>query len=194
MSRKAGTLLALAAVVAVGAAGYEVAHHLGGESFATGAAEPAGPSDAGPSGVGSPSPVVASPVAADTSSAAKSTAPANPQSGQILATDPPVRATGADVRVVTTFHDWNATSHEVMVGGYVQGVVEDGGTCTLTLTSGSSRATGSSRAHADATTTTCGAVTVPGSDLAAGTWNAVLSYSSPKHSGKAAAVTVAVPR
>jgi hypothetical protein len=193
MSRKVGTLLALSAVVAVGVAGYEVAHHLGTDSFASTRPVPAGSSDAGPSGVGSVAPVDASPSAA-APSPARVTAPANPQSGQTLATDPPVHVTGADVRVVTTFHDWNATTRQVMVGGYVQGVIEDGGTCTLTLTSGSSRAVGHTAAHADATTTTCGAVTVPGSGLAPGTWQAVLSYSSPKHSGAAAPVTVEVPQ
>jgi hypothetical protein len=193
MSRKAGILLALVAVVAVGVAGFVVAQHFGGASFASAETPPTGSLVAGPSGVGSPSPVDASPSAtvAPTPSSAE---PANPQSGQTLATDTRQVVTGSPVRVVTTFHDWNTITHEVMVGGYVQGVIEDGGTCTLTLTSGSSTATGESRAHADATTTTCGAVTVPASRVSAGTWNAVLSYRSPKHSGTAPAVTVQVPQ
>jgi hypothetical protein len=199
MSRKVGTLLALAAVVAVGVAGYEVAHHFGGTSFAAESSPAAGSSIAGPSGVGSATPAPASAsgsrsAPAATTSPAAVTTPANPQSGQTPATDHNPVPTGSSVRVVTTFHDWNATTGQVMVGGYVEGVIEDGGTCTLTLTSGSSSATGSTRAHADATTTACGAVTVPGSQLAAGTWNAVLSYRSPEHSGTAAPVTVQVPR
>jgi hypothetical protein len=192
MSRKAGTLLALAAVVAVGAAGYEVAHHSGGQSFAADAA-----ASGSSTGVPVPPPATASPAPVTETthaSAPRVTTPPNPQSGQTLATDTRPVVTASTVRVVTTFHDWNVITHEVMVGGYVPGVIEDGGTCTLTLTSGSSTATGRTQAHADASTTTCGAVTVAGSRLAAGTWNAVLSYSSPEHRGAASPVTVQVPR
>jgi hypothetical protein len=116
----------------------------------------------------------------------------DPDAGQTVAVDEPVVATGSDVPVTVTFYGWNPTSQEVQVGGYVGGVVEEGGVCTLTLTKGGQTVTGRSEALPDASSTACGAVTVPGDEVAAGTWRAVLSYSSPAHSGTSDAVDVEV--
>jgi hypothetical protein len=116
----------------------------------------------------------------------------DPDTGQSVATDEPVVATGSEVAVTVTFYGWNATSQVVQVGGYVAGVVEEGGVCTLTLTKGGRSVTGRTDAVADASTTACGAVTVPGDRVSAGTWQAVLSYSSAGHSGTSDAVDVEV--
>jgi hypothetical protein len=96
------------------------------------------------------------------------------------------------VHVVTTFAGWNATSGAVEVGGYAN-VVEPVGTCTLRLTHGDQVVTRKHTASADATTVACGGLSVPGSALTAGAWQAVLAYSSSKSTGEAAAVTVKVP-
>ena len=116
----------------------------------------------------------------------------DPDTGQAVATDEPVVVTGAEVPVTVTFYGWNPDAQVVEVGGYVTGVVEDGGVCTLTLTKGGRTVTGSTNALPDASTTACGAVTVPGDQVSAGTWQAVLSYSSAGHSGTAEAVDVEV--
>ena len=116
----------------------------------------------------------------------------DPESGQTLATDAPVVSTAAAVPVQVTFHDWNAVQRQVMVGGYVPGVVEEGGTCTLTLTQAGKSVSAKVSATADASSTACGAVTVAGNSLAAGTWQAVLSYASGAHSGSAPAVAIEV--
>jgi hypothetical protein len=116
----------------------------------------------------------------------------DPESGQTLATDAPVVSTGAAVPVKVTFHDWNAAQRQVMVGGYVPGLVEDGGTCTLTLTQAGKNVSAKVSATADASSTACGAVTVAGNRLGAGTWQAVLSYASGAHSGAAPAVAIEV--
>ena len=50
----------------------------------------------------------------------------------------------------------------MLAGGYVSGVIEDGGVCTLTLTQGSSSVTVEGPAMPDATTTVCGGLVVPG--------------------------------
>jgi hypothetical protein len=117
---------------------------------------------------------------------------ANPESGQTLANDAPVQATGSSVPVTVTFHGWRADVRQVLVGGYVPGVVESGGTCTLTLTKGAATVSADTQATADAASTACGAVVVPGDRLTAGTWKAVLSYSSPMHAGASGAVAVEV--
>jgi hypothetical protein len=82
----------------------------------------------------------------------------------------------------------------VQVGGFVAGVVEDGGTCTLTLTKGGETVVGTSEARGDASTTTCGAVIVSGDKVSAGGWQGVLSYRSAERSGTAPAVSIEVAR
>jgi hypothetical protein len=96
------------------------------------------------------------------------------------------------VPVTVTFYGWRADVHQVMVGGYVPGVVESDGICTVTLTNGTATVSVDAAATADASSTACGAIVVPGDRLSAGTWQAVLSYSSPEHTGAAAAVPVEV--
>jgi hypothetical protein len=118
----------------------------------------------------------------------------DPYEGEVVATDDPVVATGREVQVTVTFAGWNADAGEVQVGGYVAGVVEDGGVCTLTLTNGGETVTGRTEAVADASTTACGAVTVPGDDVADGTWSARLAYESAAHVGTSEAWDVEVAR
>ena len=119
---------------------------------------------------------------------------AEPTSGQTVATDTPVVVTTSAVPVAVTYSGFNPTAGAVQVGGYVSGVVEDGGTCTLTLTQGGATVAVTARASADATTTTCGALSVPRAKLAPGTWQALLSYASATHTGRAAPVPVEVAR
>jgi hypothetical protein len=109
-----------------------------------------------------------------------------------MVTEPPVVVTSQDAPVNVTFYGWDATRQVVQVGGYVTGVIESGGTCTLTLTQGGRTVTGSGPARPDATTTSCGALTVAGSQLGSGSWSAVLSYRSADHTGTSAAVPVQV--
>jgi len=79
--------------------------------------------------------------------------------------------------VITTYNDHD--NGNLTVNGYVDGVVESGGTCTLTLKDSAGRTVSSSRpAQPDATTTTCGQSAISLSKLHAGTWQATLSYSS----------------
>ncbi|WP_448615672.1 hypothetical protein [Modestobacter sp. URMC 112] len=133
-----------------------------------------------------------------------------------VATDPPARDDGAaaggsgedpgekdpaatdagggprSVAVTTTYAGVLAGGSSVEAGGYV-GVVEQGGTCTLTLTRDDTVRTASAEGTPDATTTACGGLAVPLSDLASGTWEAVLGYESDRSSGEAPAVEVEVP-
>jgi len=118
----------------------------------------------------------------------------DPDAGAPVATDEPVEVTASSVPVTITYYGWNTASGQVQVGGFVGGVVEDGGTCTLTLTKGGTKVTGTSEAVADATTTSCGEVAVPGDEVPAGTWTAVLAYSSDGHSGTSEPVDVEVTR
>jgi hypothetical protein len=111
-----------------------------------------------------------------------------------VATDAPVpvASTGAS-RVSIVYADWTTTSGAVEVGGFVGGVVESDGTCTLTLTQGSTSVTASLPGEPDATSTSCAGLEVPGAQLAPGTWTAVVTYESSTSRGESPAVEVQVP-
>lgn len=109
-----------------------------------------------------------------------------------VARDEPVPADGGTVQVIVTFAGVEPSVDGVEVDGFVSGVVEGSGVCTLRLTRGERSAEVSREAVPDATTTSCGALVVPLDDLAAGTWEAVLSYSSPTSTGTADPVRVEI--
>jgi hypothetical protein len=117
---------------------------------------------------------------------------ANPMSGQSVATDQPAAAEGGDVLVEVTFAGWNPADREAEIGGFVSGVVEDGGTCTLTLSKGGETVSAEAEGMADASTTSCGEVAVGADRLSAGTWEAVLSYASATSAGSAEPVRIEV--
>ncbi|GAA4745667.1 hypothetical protein GCM10023328_29860 [Modestobacter marinus] len=95
--------------------------------------------------------------------------------------------------VVVTYSGWVDDTAAVELGAYVAGVVESGGRCTLTLTSGSATATTEVTAEPDASSTSCPTMAVPGAELAPGSWQAVVAYESASASGRSTPVTVAVP-
>ena len=95
------------------------------------------------------------------------------------------------MQVSTTYTGWDDASATVVIAGYVSGAIEDGGTCTATLTKGGTTLTAEAEGIADASTTSCGQLAVSGAS--AGTWSAVLSYQSGASAGKSAPVSVVVP-
>jgi hypothetical protein len=118
----------------------------------------------------------------------------DPDAGQTIATDEPAVVTDEEVQVTVTFAGWNASRGEVQVDGFVTGVVEDDGTCTLSLTKDGRTVTGSGSAVPNASMTACGGLAVPGDQVSAGTWQAVLSYRSNGHSGTSDSWDVEVPQ
>ncbi|WP_407341745.1 hypothetical protein [Pengzhenrongella phosphoraccumulans] len=88
---------------------------------------------------------------------------------------------------------WNASSAAVEVGAFVEGVVEEGGSCTLKLTKGSKIVTAQANASADAAITGCGDLSVSGASLSSGTWSATVSYASVTSAGTSAALDIEVP-
>jgi len=125
--------------------------------------------------------------------AASSTAPytVEEEPGEV-ATDAPVETTGGRVQVVLTYAMFESASGTVQGNGFAAGVVEEGGTCTLTLTRGDDEVTATTTAVADASTSTCGLLET-GTGLESGTWDAVLSYSSDRARGESEAMEVTVP-
>lgn len=112
-----------------------------------------------------------------------------------VATDAPATTTAAnsEVPVSLTYSGWNASAKEVLVGGFVPGVVETGGNCTLTLTKGDLSARNTTTATPTASSTSCGQMKVPGAQLSSGVWTAFITYRSPAHHGTSRSVEVTIP-
>jgi len=181
MSRGRRWIVALSVIAACAAAGagYVLTRGWPGTSAAA-------ESTASSSGTGSaPTPAEQTAVAPDEP---------NPSSGQTVATDEPVVVdpdTEA-VPVVLTYSAWIPADREAVAGGFVSGIIEDDGVCTLTLTQGGASVTVEAPAMPDATTTVCGGLAVPGDRLTAGTWQATLTYTSAAHRGTSASAPVEV--
>lgn len=68
---------------------------------------------------------------------------------------------------------------QVEVRGYISGIYEEGGTCSVTISKGDSKLTKSGKSTKGATTTDCPVITFSRSELSGqGTWTAAISYSS----------------
>lgn len=98
---------------------------------------------------------------------------------------------GTDAAVFITFAAYSSAAG-VEVAGYVADRVEVGGTCELTLSEGRQVRRVSGSAIPDARTTVC-TLTVPSEQVAAGTWEAVLSYRSQHAVGSSDPLLVEVP-
>ena len=117
------------------------------------------------------------PVTPSSAPASASPAPTQTRATTTSPTSPASQLPRVTVVVVTASGHVGAVS----VSGYA-GVVEDGGTCTLTLTHGGVTVTASTAASPDVTTTDC-AFAVRDARLTPGTWQAVLGYTSAKSTG-----------
>ncbi|KQT95877.1 hypothetical protein [Sanguibacter sp. Leaf3] len=101
--------------------------------------------------------------------------------------DPALAAADVQISLAST----DLVAGAVLVSGYVT-EVEEGGTCSLTLTRGAEVLTIEAPAEADATTTVCGGLTMTTTGLALGDWSATIGYDSPTRSGVSAATTVTI--
>lgn len=109
------------------------------------------------------------------------------------ATTGPTTAPAGDRTAVVPFittADWDAKAQALDVSAIVPSVAEGGGTCTITLTMGSTVRTATSAGVAASTYTGCQAVAVTG--LAAGPWQVRVRYASEKAVGASAVRTVQV--
>lgn len=119
--------------------------------------------------------------------------PTAPSSEVATDTPAPTEDAGAEVAPQLTYYGWDAAAGGVEAGGIVMDIVESGGTCTLTLTKGSTAVDVSTEAVDNVTSTSCPAMTVAGDRLESGTWLATLSYESGTSQGTGDAVEVQVP-
>lgn len=142
----------------------------------------------------------------DTPTAALSTAglPTSPATGSAPAGDTaasgapsgsgaPQSGAAKTVPVHITIGSWNAQSGEAQVDAFVPGHVIRGGTCTLTMTQGSTSRTAQHAAITTPDATSCGLISIPRSQLSAGTWSAVVRFAAPAVSGESDPTSIEVP-
>lgn len=83
----------------------------------------------------------------------------------------------------------------VSVSGYVDGVAEDGGTCTFTMkpSAGGTAVTVTSEGRANVTNTTCGTQQSPIANFSKGSWSVVLEYRSSAASATSEPIEMEIP-
>lgn len=81
---------------------------------------------------------------------------------------------------------------DLRVNGYVPGIIESDGTCTLRLTKDGEIATLAKASLQNAQNTSCGQLIIPYAQLSAGTWQAVLSYTSSSSEGSSTKTQIEV--
>lgn len=146
--------------------------------------------------VASASPTVAPTTAAPTvdPGTPTPTPPAPAQSAGPTATEsepaPPPVADTAHPTLTYAGHSPSGSAYQL--AGVVTDVIEDGGTCTFRLSSGSATIERTQTGVADASSTSCGSVDVAAAELSAGTWDATLVYAGARGSGTSPALTVVV--
>lgn len=88
---------------------------------------------------------------------------------------------------------WAVTGDQLVVGGVVDDVVENDGTCTATLTRGDSTHTASGSGAMSATNTNCGdGLAFDVSDVE-GAWSLTLSYESSTALGVSEPIEIEIP-
>lgn len=106
-------------------------------------------------------------------------------------TSPP--STSGSVTPLITYAEQSDST--VDVSAYIPGIVEDGGSCTLTATLDNTKVTQTNPAFMNAKTTNCKNFSVPVSEFSSsGIWNLKISYSSSSHTGTSAETTVTIKK
>jgi hypothetical protein len=106
-------------------------------------------------------------------------------------TDPPVRTPA----VVVTFAEFAPATQRIEAAAHVQGLLETGGTCTLTAVpaDGSEAVVDEGRAEPGAATTDCGELRVDTPEGSTGTWQVSVTYSSPTTELSSPTIEVQIP-
>lgn len=105
---------------------------------------------------------------------------------------PSVQADDGRLQATVIITRWGGTD-PFEAGGFVQGVVEDGGTCTLTLTHGDIQLKATGAGQASPSGTDCGdGLAISDSRLTGDGWQLVLSYSSQRYSGSSTPQEVSI--
>ncbi|MBD8533859.1 hypothetical protein [Plantibacter sp. CFBP 13570] len=92
--------------------------------------------------------------------------------------DKDAQPTAVPPEVVLVFASMDEDGASASASAYVAGVLENGGVCTFSFTLGDTVVTREAEGLADKSTTTCGTVQVPVTELSTGTWTVAVQYAS----------------
>lgn len=93
--------------------------------------------------------------------------------------------------VITSWRQARAGS-DLLINGYVPGIIEDSGKCTVTLNKGDKNTSATVSGNQNAQNTSCGQITISSAKIEPGEWNAVLSYRSETATGTSSSVKMEV--
>lgn len=103
--------------------------------------------------------------------------PKSNSAGQTPGTKPtPEPEPSQDATIVVAAVDTDGLN--ATVSGFVTGFIEDGGSCEFLFSNNGTDVSAKSTGLADRMSTSCGAVSVPITDLHKGSWTVTLNYSS----------------
>lgn len=143
-----------------------------------------------------PEPEVSQPAPSATSpTAAPSDSPSDAASPDVTLSPSPLPSASVPgtstvfVNVITA----DVTGTELEATAMVADLVEEGGSCTLVATKGTTRRTATATTTPGPASTYCALMTVPVTELRPGDWKITVTYVSALHSGTSSEVTVVVP-
>lgn len=149
----------------------------------------AGTTPSSPPDAPAPTPTAGTPASAGTT-ATTGTVPGEEAAGIDGEQNAPGGAS-EDLAVTLTIATLVPDGSAVEVSGYVDTLGQ--GTCTATVAVGSARSTASGPTYADASSTSCGTLSVPVADLPGGTATVTLTYSSAGLSATSAPTSLDLP-
>ncbi len=91
--------------------------------------------------------------------------------------------TGDRIKVTPMIGYIESDTRGVRANGFISTMIEEGGTCTFTLSRQGTAVEASHESLADAQSTVCGLMEIGMSRLSPGNWTATISYSSDRYAG-----------
>jgi len=138
------------------------------------------------------------PESANPSPAAPSSAPSGSASPSPKATTGTggTKAQKLDATAVMTIAAQDTSTGDIIVGGYVRGVIEANGTCLFTVTNvgTGSTTTATTTGIDNSDSTSCGSATIPAAKLSTGSYTVFLKYSNSTGSASSTPVDLQVSR
>jgi hypothetical protein len=96
----------------------------------------------------------------------------------------PTTSTGSKKTVNPVITYAGQYGQNIEVGGYINGIFEDGGSCTAVFTKNSQTVTKTVQSVKNANAVDCPVMIAQANELNTGTWTVTISYTSPNATGK----------
>lgn len=199
MTRRS-TVVWIASAVIVCGVGIGVAAHAAANP-AVGAPEASGSASPTPPAGSASAPATTAPAASPSASSGPAapnpeppytfTPAPTPSSSASASAAPSASSSAGSVQTVTpTLGYYAYKGGTLSLGGGVSGLVDSGGTCTVTLRKGTVSVSRDFRAEPGPSSTDCGEMEIASPDFSTGTWSLTIRYSSPRAAGISTATEV----